>query len=160
MRRTWRDIRPDAITDAYFGIGVKHHHVAQFLPPGSLAQDVHAIARGPATVAKTLPPILLESVEEVLGSIPHADAAIPDRCTAHVGRQSVDPLANEFVLSPTMHAVGRIGNKVYGLSVGTCPRRAPLSFWWYNGAVDSGNLAVTHHALRPDWQVYWHPRGH
>ena len=122
-----------AITDAYFGIGVKHHHVAH---DQGARISWHAIARGPGRKRF----LSFSSL-----SIPHADAfsdalygSSPDP-----KQQTASQYMRELMLPDAVHTYdGAIFNKVCGTLGWDTPTACAPSFWWYNGAVDSGNLAV------------------
>jgi pimeloyl-ACP methyl ester carboxylesterase len=122
-----------AITDAYFGVGAKHHHVAH---DQGARISWHAIAKGPGRQRF----LTFSSL-----SIPHADAfsdalygPSPDP-----KQQTASQYMREFMLPDAVHVYnGAIYNKVCGTLGWTTPETCAPSFWWYNGAVDSGNLAV------------------
>lgn len=122
-----------AITDAYFGVGVKHHHVAH---DQGARISWHSIARGPGRQRF----LSFSSL-----SIPHADAfsdalfgPSPDP-----RQQTASQYMREFMLPDAVHVYnGALFHKVCGTLGWDTPESCAPSFWWYNGAVDSGNLAV------------------
>jgi pimeloyl-ACP methyl ester carboxylesterase len=122
-----------AITDAYFGVGVKHHHVAH---DQGARISWHAIARGPGRQRF----LSFSSL-----SIPHADAFSDALYGSNPDprQQTASQYMREFMLPDAVHAYnGALFHKICPTLGWDTPESCAPSFWWYNGAVDSGNLAV------------------